>query len=439
MAGEMDFRLLDTQAPAKIYQAFQEGLDFKRKRAAEDADMAMKQRAQEMLNQHYATESRRADLEAQQIGIKQQELEAKRRAGKAQADATARALGALINVQTDQGWQPAEFRVGDYLGDEDGYQIMPAAMWDDGTPAQGMKTAKAPAAPKPQWQVNPEAANAMGVKPEDAQKLLLLMQDPKLFSYFGRKQIDSMFPKARNTELKPTGELANWQLLQTMPPEIRAQAEEFMLKHKKAGATNITNDIKLGEAKQYTDDEGNPVVARLPKDKNGPAVTVPGLRPAASDTEQQASGYATRMEKSEAVFDTLDKEKDKGMAGWGSRLAGALGDDARNLSMSAAQQRRRQAEDDWIRSKLRKESGAVIATHEMESERRTYFPYPGDSDAVIEQKRRARKTAIEAMKKTAGPAMPKEKGAPTKYIEIRQTADGRKLGKTADGRIEEIR
>jgi hypothetical protein len=57
----------------------------------------------------------------------------------------------------------------------------------------------------------------------------------------------------------------------------------------------------------------------------------------------------------------------------------------------------RQAQEDWVRAKLRKESGAVIADEEMAKEIETYFPQPGDSQETIEAKGRARKIAIDSL------------------------------------------
>lgn len=61
----------------------------------------------------------------------------------------------------------------------------------------------------------------------------------------------------------------------------------------------------------------------------------------------------------------------------------------------------RQAQEEWVRAKLRKESGAVISDSEMEGEIRTYFPQPGDGQKVIEQKARSRRAAEDAIAKQA--------------------------------------
>lgn len=55
------------------------------------------------------------------------------------------------------------------------------------------------------------------------------------------------------------------------------------------------------------------------------------------------------------------------------------------------------AAQDWVRAKLRKESGAVIGEDEMKKEYETYFPVLGDKPEVIEQKRKLRERATKAM------------------------------------------
>lgn len=125
----------------------------------------------------------------------------------------------------------------------------------------------------------------------------------------------------------------------------------------------------------------------------------------ASEGERNAAGYLMRMEEATKL---LDQFEGKGAASYGSQAAGAVpfvGGAIRRAVMTPEQQQYRQAQEDWVRSKLRKESGASIASDEMEREIETYFPMPGDGKEVIAQKRRARATANEAMRQSAGRAI----------------------------------
>jgi hypothetical protein len=72
-------------------------------------------------------------------------------------------------------------------------------------------------------------------------------------------------------------------------------------------------------------------------------------------------------------------------------LPGALGGPSDDQQMVG------QARRDFINAVLRRESGAVIAPSEFANADRQYFPQPGDSKAVISQKRRNRETAIRGM------------------------------------------
>lgn len=79
---------------------------------------------------------------------------------------------------------------------------------------------------------------------------------------------------------------------------------------------------------------------------------------------------------------------------------GALG----NVMLSADQQRVEQAQRNFVNAVLRQESGAVISDAEFENAKKQYFPQPGDTKEVLEQKRQNRRTAIEGFKRIAGPA-----------------------------------
>jgi hypothetical protein len=125
-----------------------------------------------------------------------------------------------------------------------------------------------------------------------------------------------------------------------------------------------------------------------------------------SDPERMAAGYYDRMANDEqAITDNADTGRPTGV----TETAGAMplvGNYLRRKVSSPAQQQYRQAQEDWVRAKLRKESGAAISVSEMQGEIETYFPQPGDGPAVIAQKKRARQVAQQAMHRNAGRAAP---------------------------------
>ena len=81
-------------------------------------------------------------------------------------------------------------------------------------------------------------------------------------------------------------------------------------------------------------------------------------------------------------------------------LLGAAG----NTMLSKSQQKVEQAQRNFVNAVLRQESGAVISEPEFQNAKKQYFPQPGDTKEVIEQKRRNRMIAIDGFKKLAGPA-----------------------------------
>jgi len=133
-----------------------------------------------------------------------------------------------------------------------------------------------------------------------------------------------------------------------------------------------------------------------PKDKDAPEALL------------KASGYASRMQKAEEI---MAKNADSGKPGLveaSAQKIPGVGNIAANLARDPARQQYNQAQEDWVRAKLRQESGAVIADEEMAREIRTYFPQIGDSPEVVAQKTAARQTASDAMVKAAGRAAPKQ-------------------------------
>lgn len=61
-----------------------------------------------------------------------------------------------------------------------------------------------------------------------------------------------------------------------------------------------------------------------------------------------------------------------------------------------------QAQRDFVNAILRRESGAVISPSEFENAKKQYFPQPGDSPEVIQQKAANRQIAIDGVTRAAG-------------------------------------
>ena len=163
-----------------------------------------------------------------------------------------------------------------------------------------------------------------------------------------------------------------------------------------------------------------------------------------TESQSSSANYANRMVESGNRLDQLESE--------GVTSADPISAAARMLPggqyiISEQQQELRALQDDWVRAKLRKESGAVIGEQEMTDERRTYFPQPGDKPKTIAAKRRLREEAQRGMVKQSGGAykslfqdMTEEERAapsgeaPAKTVTGRRTLpDGRTVVQYEDG------
>lgn len=147
---------------------------------------------------------------------------------------------------------------------------------------------------------------------------------------------------------------------------------------------------------------------------NGKAVSPQGFTRDTKPSDQQlmTQNYLDRMRDASKTIGTLEK------GGYTPGLAGALMDTPGKIPLvggiygglahSATNMvypergQYMQAQDAWIIAKLRKESGAVIGKEEMDNERKTFFPQPGDSDAVIKQKANSRAAVERSMEQAAG-------------------------------------
>lgn len=81
-----------------------------------------------------------------------------------------------------------------------------------------------------------------------------------------------------------------------------------------------------------------------------------------------------------------------------------VGQTLERLGSSENRQRVLQAQEAWVRAKLRKESGAAIGVDEMANEIKTFFPQYGDKPETIRQKALLRKQAEAGFEIEAGPA-----------------------------------
>jgi hypothetical protein len=163
----------------------------------------------------------------------------------------------------------------------------------------------------------------------------------------------------------------------------------------RAGATNVTTSY--GAPVSGVDDQGNPVFFQ-PNREGGKAAIIPGVRPEAkppTDEQAKAAGFAKRLEMANDVLKTTPFTPTIG-----NQLKAAI--PYSNAFLDDEQQKYNQAKLEFITAQLRRESGAVIGASEFSDADKQYFPQPGESKAVLEQKAKSRALAIQNMRDSAG-------------------------------------
>ena len=123
-----------------------------------------------------------------------------------------------------------------------------------------------------------------------------------------------------------------------------------------------------------------------------------------TEGETNAAGFAQRMELAQSIIGGLPAGSQPGA---GTRTLEAIpfvGGALARSGQSVETQQYDQAAQDWIRAKLRKESGAAIGVDEAKQEYATYFPMVGDTPEKIAQKAEARRVVTLGMQKSAGKA-----------------------------------
>jgi hypothetical protein len=150
--------------------------------------------------------------------------------------------------------------------------------------------------------------------------------------------------------------------------------------------------------------DGKPIFFQPDKGGGKPSI-IPGVAPQTpantlNDTQAKALGYADRAIKADAVIRELEgKYSPSSIASKTAMEAlGPVGW-AANSALSPSDQKAEQAQRDFVNAVLRPESGAVINPSEFDNARKQYFPQPGDSKEVKEQKAKNRRTKIEGLLK----------------------------------------
>jgi len=164
--------------------------------------------------------------------------------------------------------------------------------------------------------------------------------------------------------------------------------------------------------------------------------------PTFNNDEKLAGAFTNRMLEATATFENVtaggyDPANMRDFAANNLPLA------LRASALSGSGQQYLAAKLNFITAVLRKESGAAISDTEFKTEDLKYFPQPGESAATIEQKRIARKTAVESMKAQSGGAFdymqkkmkPSEVDQLPKGSVFMERTGGVSYYKTPDGKV----
>lgn len=156
-----------------------------------------------------------------------------------------------------------------------------------------------------------------------------------------------------------------------------------------------------------------PVGYRWKQDGSGALEPIPGgpgvKDKAPTEFQGKSATFGARAEQADKIIKDIEGKywpsavNAKQALGNTWLVGGAL-EAGGNLLLSKEGQKAEQAQRDFVNAVLRQESGAAIAESEFNNAKKQYFPQPGDSKEVINQKAQNRKTAIEGFKKNAGQA-----------------------------------
>ncbi len=140
---------------------------------------------------------------------------------------------------------------------------------------------------------------------------------------------------------------------------------------------------------------------------NATVTQLPGRAPGTPD-QLKVAGYRDRLQEADKILSQLN-DAGTSYVQQGLGHVPVVG----NALKSEDRQRLEQAQRDFTNANLRRESGAVIGEPEFANAAQQYFPQPGDTRAVLEQKARNRETVVNNFKREAGrvPELPSASGA----------------------------
>jgi hypothetical protein len=123
-----------------------------------------------------------------------------------------------------------------------------------------------------------------------------------------------------------------------------------------------------------------------------------------TEAQAKAATFKSQMDFAERELAGVPIDQTKLRGQLDTVLAGGV----TNPIASASGQRARQAQEQWSEAFLRFKTGAATTKDEVRANVRTFFPQPGDSAEVIEQKKRARAQASRDLSFASGQSKPSQ-------------------------------
>lgn len=172
------------------------------------------------------------------------------------------------------------------------------------------------------------------------------------------------------------------------------------------GMAKPKNQIIYNEqGKAFVVDVNNPDAPPRPIEVGGGQIGKAVTSPKFTEAETNAALFGARAGESDKILAQVGSEYDPlkvNIKGSTENIPGL--NILTNKALTGNEQKVDQAQRDFINAILRKESGAAIGQNEFDNARKQYFPQPGDSPDVVQQKTNNRSIAIQGLNKAAGKA-----------------------------------
>lgn len=273
--------------------------------------------------------------------------------------------------------------------------------------------------------LNEQASQSVGRSPLITNNSLMAMMQPENYIQSGSNVIDlgqSAQPvnfggnqayrdrQGNITAYTPSGEpvtmsaqdIAAFQAQGQKERELRKLQEQAMMHELQVKAGLAP---KEAEKPQFNADAGGYVYPPDAQNPQGRFVPVSGFKKQEKPLTEFQGKAALFGSRAASASDLIDK-LGTGEAGTAKTLQfwqdAPLAGRAVNAMTSPNAQSLAQAQRDFVNAVLRLESGATISPSEFQNATQQYFPQPGDSPQVIEQKRQNREMAIQGLGKLSG-------------------------------------